>query len=76
MNRAQRRQAARAAAQHAAHASVLRSGGRLVGLPGACADCNGLGDLTPLRPDFVLGEIWHDPGCPAANGVTDWRPAS
>lgn len=74
-NRATRRRAERAARESARIAALMKSGGRLVGLPGACSDCNGVGDITRLSPNSALGEIWHDAGCPAANGVTDWRPA-
>lgn len=74
-NRAARRRAERAAREAAAIKALVNSGARLVGLPGACSDCNATGDLTPVTDAFTLAEIWHDPGCPAANGVTDWRPA-
>jgi hypothetical protein len=46
----------------------------LVDLPGACVDCGATGDLTVLPDGRMLGDIYHDEGCPAAQGITRWAP--
>lgn len=56
--------------------SLRKSRRPVVGLTDACADCRATGSLTPLPSGAVLGEVFHDPGCPAARGIVDWRPAS
>lgn len=48
----------------------------IVNLPGACVDCAAVGDLTRLPDGRILGNIWHETGCPAAAGVTEWKPCT
>ena len=40
----------------------------------ACVDCHATGALVLLPGKRVVGHIWHDDGCPAAAGVTEWQP--
>lgn len=76
MNRAARRRAERQHRNGLKIVAAIEAGRPVVGLTGACSDCSATGSLTPLPSGAVLGEVWHAKGCPAAAGVTKWRPAS
>ncbi|UGT94855.1 hypothetical protein KN246_15810 [Mycobacterium intracellulare] len=76
MKRAARRRAERQRRNGLKIVAAIGAGRPVVGLTDACADCNANGSLTPLPGGAVLGEVWHAHGCPAAAGVTKWRPAS
>ena len=79
MNRAQRRRLSR-------HNSTRRirnldrrvdttgQPGRVSGLNRACIDCGADGDLVLLPGRRAIGQIWHYKHCPAATGITTWRP--
>jgi hypothetical protein len=75
-NRAARRRAERQRRNGDKIVAAIKAGRPVVGLTGACSDCTATGSLTPLPSGAVLGEVWHLPGCPAAAGVVEWRPAS
>jgi hypothetical protein len=44
------------------------------GLTAACRDCTATGGFVLLPGRRVLGQVWHEPGCPAASGITPWSP--
>ena len=47
---------------------------RIHGLTAACADCNGTAEMRGQgRHGPVVSHIHHEPGCPAANGITPYR---
>ena len=50
--------------------------GIIHGLTDACRDCGADGALVLLPGSRVVGHVFHDPGCPAAAGITDWKPCS
>jgi hypothetical protein len=75
-NRAARRRAERQRRNGDKILAAIRAGRSVVGLTDACADCGASGSLTPLKGGLVLGEVFHEAGCPAAAGVVEWRPAS
>lgn len=50
--------------------------GVLHGLTGACRDCTAEGELVLLPGNLVISRVFHDHGCPAAAGITDWQPVS
>jgi hypothetical protein len=54
---------------------VERTGlpGILHGLTGACRDCTADGAFLLLPGRQVIVNIFHDTGCPAAAGVTEWE---
>ena len=81
MNRRQRRAAGRRAAtsstrirklQHRVEATSLP--GVIRGLTDACVDCRADGELVLLPGGDAVGRIYHDDGCPAAAGITEWKP--
>jgi hypothetical protein len=79
MNRAQRRRAERASAargirqlQHKVDSTNLP--GVIRGLTDACIDCRADGELVLLPGGDAVGRIFHDDGCPAAAGITEWKP--
>jgi hypothetical protein len=76
MNRAARRRAERQRRNGRRIVDAISAGRRVVGLTGACSDCGATGALQPLGDGRVLGEVFHDAGCPAANGVVSWRPTA
>lgn len=48
--------------------------GVLNGLTDACRDCTADGEFILLPGKRVVGRIFHDPGCPASAGITEWEP--
>lgn len=54
--------------------AVTGKPGRIHGLVDACVDCGAIGDLILLPGRLVMGEIYHDDTCPAAAGITEWKP--
>ena len=48
--------------------------GIIHGLTHACRDCAASGSLLLLPGRRVIGQIYHDDGCPAAAGITAWEP--
>jgi len=48
----------------------------IYGLTDACRDCNATGSLARLPGGQILASIFHDPHCPAAAGVVEWKPAA
>ncbi|MGO9352180.1 MAG: hypothetical protein ACLP3C_15650 [Mycobacterium sp.] len=48
--------------------------GRIHGLTGACRDCTATGALVLLPGQLVIAHVFHQAGCPAANGITPWQP--
>jgi hypothetical protein len=49
--------------------------GRVHGLTDACSDCHADGEFVLLPGRRVVGQVFHDDGCPAAAGITKWKPA-
>jgi hypothetical protein len=49
--------------------------GIIHGLTGGCMDCSATATLTLLPGGQVIGDIFHDPFCPAAAGTIEWSPA-
>ena len=85
MNRRQRRTNGRRLSRHEPtairqindlqrQAEAIGAEWQLLDLPGACVDCTATGDLTVLPDGRMLGDIYHDDGCPAAAGITEWKP--
>jgi hypothetical protein len=60
------------ALQH--HVETTGRPGLIHGLTGACTDCHATGDLVLLPGKLILPRIYHDDGCPAAAGITQWQP--
>jgi hypothetical protein len=58
------------------HVEATGKPGRIHGLVDACVDCGATGDLILLPGRLVVGEMYHDPSCPAAAGITEWKPVS
>jgi hypothetical protein len=50
--------------------------GLIHGLTHACRDCTGTGEFLLLPGRQVIASVFHDPGCPAADGVTPWQPVA
>ncbi len=75
MNRAARRRADRQRRNGLKILAAIDAGRRVDGLVGACSDCGATGSLTPVG-GVVVGQVFHDYGCPAAAGTVEWRPAS
>ncbi len=48
--------------------------GIIYGLDGACRDCGATGAFVLLPGRRTVPHIWHDEGCPAATGITEWEP--
>jgi hypothetical protein len=48
--------------------------GVIRGLTGACRDCNADAEILVLPGRRLRPRIYHDDGCPAADGVTEWQP--
>jgi hypothetical protein len=48
--------------------------GLIYGLTDACRDCHATGELVLLPGRRVVGHVYHDDGCPAASGITEWQP--
>jgi hypothetical protein len=48
--------------------------GLVCGLTDACRDCQATGELVLLPGRRVVGHVYHDDGCPAASGITEWQP--
>lgn len=48
--------------------------GRIHGLTGACRDCQATGEFVLLPGRQIIGHVYHDDGCPAAAGITEWQP--
>lgn len=48
--------------------------GLIAGLTDACRDCRATGEFILLPGRRVVGNVYHDDGCPAANGITTWEP--
>ncbi len=48
--------------------------GIIAGLTHACRDCGATGELVLLPGRRVVGHVYHDDGCPAATGITEWQP--
>jgi hypothetical protein len=40
----------------------------------ACRDCTAGGELILLPGNRMISRVFHDDGCPAAAGVTQWEP--
>ena len=80
MNRKQRRQA-RSSDPMAKRIRALERRVESTGLPGlihgmtdACRDCTAGGELILLPGNRMVSRIFHDDGCPAAAGITQWAP--
>ena len=80
MNRKQRRQAQRTDATtrriRALERRVESTGlpGLIHGMTDACRDCTAGGELILLPGNRMVSRIFHDDGCPAAAGITQWEP--
>ena len=80
MNRKQRRQAQRTDATtrriRALERRVESTGlpGLIHGMTDACRDCTAGGELILLPGNRMISRVFHDDGCPAAAGVTQWEP--
>lgn len=74
VNRAARRRAERQRRNGLKIVAAINAGRPVVGLTGACSDCGATGSLTPAG-GVVVGQVFHEYGCPAGRGITDWRPA-
>jgi hypothetical protein len=80
VNRAQRRAAsrrdssARRIVQLQNRVETTGLPGRIYGLTDACVDCHADGELILLPGHRVVGQVFHDDGCPAAAGITEWKP--
>ncbi len=76
MNRRQRRQDRSAKKIRALQHRVEQTGrpGVIYGLTGACRDCQATGELVLLPGNRVVGHVYHDTGCPAHAGITNWQP--
>ncbi len=48
--------------------------GVIYGLTEACRDCGATADIVLLPGQQAVSHIWHDDGCPAATGITEWQP--
>jgi len=80
MNRHQRR--AKARDPHSARKMrelqdrVNRTGrpGRIYGLIDACVDCHATAEIVVLPSGQPIAHVFHQDGCPAANGITTWAP--
>lgn len=48
--------------------------GVIHGLTDACRDCGATGEFLLLPGHQAIGYVWHDDGCPAAAGITEWQP--
>lgn len=45
------------------------------GMTSACRDCGATADFHGHgRTGMVFADIYHDDGCPAAAGITQWQP--
>ena len=58
--------------QHRVEATRLP--GVIDGLTDACRDCGADGAFVLLPGRRIVGQVFHDDGCPAAAGVTEWKP--
>jgi hypothetical protein len=77
MNRAARRRLARERQQLAAERNRIPGAVRQVlNTLAARADCHATADITFVDTEAAVVDIWHDNGCPAADGTVKWRPAS
>ena len=80
MNRKQRRQAQRTDATtrriRALERRVESTGlpGLIHGMTDACRDCTAGGELILLPGNRMISRVFHDEGCPAAAGITQWAP--
>ena len=80
MNRRQRRQAQRTDATtrriRALERRVASTGlpGLIHGMTDACRDCTAGGELILLPGNRMISRVFHDEGCPAAAGITQWEP--
>jgi hypothetical protein len=80
MNRKQRRQAQRTDATtrriRALERRVESTGlpGLIHGMTDACRDCTAGGELILLPGNRMISRVFHDEGCPAAAGITQWEP--
>jgi hypothetical protein len=48
--------------------------GIIHGLTDACRDCNADAEILVLPGRRIVPRIFHDDGCPAAAGITEWQP--
>ena len=48
--------------------------GRIYGLTDACRDCTAEGEVILLPGRRLINRVFHDPGCPASAGITEWQP--
>lgn len=46
----------------------------IYGLADACMDCHAEATITALPNGSHRADIWHDDGCPATTGITEWQP--
>ncbi len=80
MSRRDRRQAQRTDAStrrlRALERRVEATGkpGLIHGLTDACRDCTADGQLVLLPGKRIVGRVFHDDGCPASAGITQWEP--
>lgn len=82
MNRRQRRETQRRLAKVDAMVRELMTASEndgkpwhLYGMTHGCRDCNATVDMHGNgRTGPVLVDVWHDDGCPAKAGVTQWQP--